>query len=62
MIKEFYRNRKVLITGHTGFKGTWLTEILLEAGANVINGGNVTIVFKFTMSDSFMKHMLLKLQ
>lgn len=33
---EFYKNRKVLITGHTGFKGTWLCEILVQAGADVI--------------------------
>ena len=33
---EFYRNKKVLITGHTGFKGTWMTNFLLQAGAEVI--------------------------
>lgn len=32
---SFYKNKKVLVTGHTGFKGTWLTEILLKAGAKV---------------------------
>lgn len=32
---DFYQNRRVLITGHTGFKGTWLTKILLNRGANV---------------------------
>lgn len=31
----FYKNKKVLITGHTGFKGTWLTRILVNAGAQV---------------------------
>lgn len=30
---SFYQNKKVLITGHTGFKGSWLTKILLDAGA-----------------------------
>ena len=30
---EFYRNKKVFITGHTGFKGTWLCKILNDAGA-----------------------------
>ena len=29
----FYKNKKVLITGHTGFKGTWLCAILANAGA-----------------------------
>ena len=32
---EFYRNKKVFITGHTGFKGTWLCKILNDAGAIV---------------------------
>lgn len=32
----FFKNRTVLITGHTGFKGTWLCKILTEAGARVI--------------------------
>jgi CDP-glucose 4,6-dehydratase len=31
----FYKNKKVFITGHTGFKGTWLCRILLRAGAEV---------------------------
>ncbi|MEL3908398.1 MAG: CDP-glucose 4,6-dehydratase [Treponemataceae bacterium] len=31
----FYKNKKVFITGHTGFKGTWLSRILLLAGADV---------------------------
>jgi len=32
---DFYKNRKVFLTGHTGFKGTWLCQILLKAGAEV---------------------------
>ena len=32
---SFYKNKKVLVTGHTGFKGTWLCRILLNAGAIV---------------------------
>jgi len=32
----FYRGKRVLVTGHTGFKGTWLCRILLRAGAEVI--------------------------
>ncbi len=31
-----YNQRTILITGHTGFKGSWLTTWLLEMGANVI--------------------------
>lgn len=32
----FYQNKVVLVTGHTGFKGTWLCRMLIQAGANVI--------------------------
>lgn len=32
---EIYRNKRVLITGHTGFKGAWLAEWLLALGAEV---------------------------
>ena len=32
---EFYKGKKVLVTGHTGFKGTWLCRILVGAGAEV---------------------------
>jgi CDP-glucose 4,6-dehydratase len=31
----FYKRKKVFITGHTGFKGTWLCRILLKAGAEI---------------------------
>lgn len=34
-LRDFYQGKKVLITGHTGFKGTWLSMILLELGAQV---------------------------
>ena len=33
---EFYRGKTVLVTGHTGFKGAWLSRILINAGAKVI--------------------------
>ena len=32
---SFYQNKKVLVTGHTGFKGTWLCRMLVNAGATV---------------------------
>ena len=35
ILNNFYKNKNVLITGHTGFKGSWLTQILLNWGANV---------------------------
>jgi CDP-glucose 4,6-dehydratase len=36
MFNNIYKNKKVLITGHTGFKGTWLTTWLLNLGAEII--------------------------
>ncbi len=35
-LRDFYKNKKVLITGHTGFKGSWLSLWLSEIGAEVI--------------------------
>jgi CDP-glucose 4,6-dehydratase len=35
MTNEFWRGKRVLITGHTGFKGSWLTLWLRELGADV---------------------------
>lgn len=32
---DFYKNKKVLITGHTGFKGAWLSRILINLEAEV---------------------------
>lgn len=32
---EFYKNKKILLTGHTGFKGTWMSLMLEKLGAEV---------------------------
>lgn len=32
---DFFLGKKVLVTGHTGFKGTWLCRMLVNAGATV---------------------------
>lgn len=34
-MEHFYEGRKVLITGHTGFKGSWMCKLLTDIGANV---------------------------
>lgn len=34
-IRDFYQDKRVLITGHTGFKGSWLSLILKRFGAEV---------------------------
>lgn len=33
---SFYKGKKVLVTGHTGFKGSWLCRMLINAGADVV--------------------------
>ncbi len=35
MFADIYRNRRVLLTGHTGFKGSWLALWLQNMGANI---------------------------
>ena len=35
LMKDFYRGKKVLVTGHTGFKGSWLVRMLTLMGAEV---------------------------
>jgi CDP-glucose 4,6-dehydratase len=33
--REFYKGKKVFLTGHTGFKGAWMTALLHELGADL---------------------------
>ncbi len=39
-MKKFFKNKTVIVTGHTGFKGSWLTLILIHLGAKVIGISN----------------------
>ena len=39
MFEQFYKNKRVLITGHTGFKGSWLAVWLHSLGAHVTGIG-----------------------
>ena len=34
-ISSFYKGRKVFVTGHNGFKGSWMCKVLAEMGADV---------------------------
>tara|TARA_X000001036_G_scaffold88017_1_gene80101 strand:- start:464 stop:1537 length:1074 start_codon:yes stop_codon:yes gene_type:complete len=38
-IKKFYKNKKILVTGATGFKGAWLCSWLIKLGAKVYGLG-----------------------
>ena len=40
ILKKFYKNKKILITGATGFKGSWLAFWLYKIGAKVFTTGN----------------------
>ena len=40
MFKNYFKNKKVIVTGHTGFKGSWLTLCLLKLGAKVVGISN----------------------
>lgn len=33
---SFYKGKKVFLTGHTGFKGSWMSVVLINAGATVV--------------------------
>jgi len=39
MVDKFYQNKRILITGATGFKGAWLTMILIMYGAKILGLG-----------------------
>lgn len=39
IFNNFYKGKRVLVTGHTGFKGSWLSIWLHELGAEVIGVG-----------------------
>jgi len=35
-LEKIFKKKKILITGHTGFKGSWLTLFLLKYNANIL--------------------------
>jgi CDP-glucose 4,6-dehydratase len=60
MFSDIYRGKKILITGHTGFKGSWLTCWLIKLGAEII-GVSKDIptnpsMFKDLKIESMIKH------
>ena len=36
VFEDFYKGKTVLVTGHTGFKGSWLCKMLVMMGAKVV--------------------------
>lgn len=49
LFNGFYKNKRILVTGHTGFKGSWLSIWLHELGASVVGVG----LEPFTERDNF---------
>ena len=43
LLKETFKNKKIIVTGHTGFKGSWLSYWLTLFGANVVGISNKVI-------------------
>ncbi len=39
-MKKYFKNKRVLITGHTGFKGSWLSLLMKSMGAKVLGVSN----------------------
>ena len=46
--KNFWKNKRILITGHTGFKGSWLSIILKELGCKVYHLGQKAVLLNPT--------------
>jgi CDP-glucose 4,6-dehydratase len=60
--KEFWKNRRVLITGHTGFKGSWLLLWLKHLGAEVtgfsLEAPTTPSLFEATNIDKDFNHVI----
>lgn len=54
---KFYKDKRILITGHTGFKGSWLTLILNQLGAHITG---ISLAPK-TVEDFFVVNQIEKL-
>ena len=68
LVQKFYKNKKVLILGHTGFKGSWLSGVMNDFGAKVygISKGivsspsnyEVSKIYKLTKKIKFRNHFV----
>jgi CDP-glucose 4,6-dehydratase len=55
ILKNYFKNKKVIVTGHTGFKGSWLVTWLVFLGAKVTGISN-----GYTSTPSHYKFLKLK--
>lgn len=59
---DFYKGKKVLLTGHTGFKGTWMSKVLIDAGA-ILTGYSLEAptkpnLFEISKVKDYMTHII----
>lgn len=58
----FFKNKKIFITGHTGFKGTWMAKLLLMMGADVygyaLEPTNQNMFFQMTGLQNELHHIV----
>ena len=56
---SFYKGKKVIVTGHTGFKGSWMCCVLVNVGAEVIGYSEVYFckLFKQNFGKSFIVYL-----
>ena len=59
---DFWRGRKILLTGHTGFKGSWLALWLLSLGADVVGFSNGIPTKRSLFEDLGLAHDLVDLR
>ena len=62
-IKKFYKKKKILILGHTGFKGSWLTLVLSQFDATLygISLGTASIPSNYNVSKIGIKLKIIEL-
>lgn len=58
----FFKDKKILLTGHTGFKGTWMSRVLINAGADLVGYSltppSVPDLFEMADVEKYMKSVI----
>ena len=66
MFNNIYQGKKILLTGHTGFKGAWLTKWLLSLGAEIVGVSNKIptnpSMFEILILEKKIKHLTIDIR
>jgi CDP-glucose 4,6-dehydratase len=66
MFNNIYQGKKILLTGHTGFKGAWLTKWLLSLGAEIVGVSNKIptnpSMFEILILENKIKHLIIDIR